>query len=84
MASVQWGDWREIDHKVNPKVDPCPLCGESLSRPDDLKKKTNRSIFGPLGIIGLSLVVFIGMSVNDAFDVWGEFGKIINLNPKPV
>lgn len=78
MAKIEWTGWRDLDNKVNPKVDPCPLCGESQHRPEKHPSWIRKFMFGPGGIIGLGIVLFMGMSVKNPFDVWGEFEPIVN------
>ena len=78
MAKIEWTGWRELDNKVNPKVDPCPLCGESQHRPEKHPGWIRKFLFGPGFIIAVGLVLFMGTSMKHPFEVWGEFGPLVN------
>jgi len=80
MALIKWKGWRELDNQLRPKVNVCPRCGEAQHSPEELQEKAKISIFGPRGIIGLGIVLFIGMSAINSFDLWGGFEQIMKAN----
>ncbi len=79
MPIVDWGDWRELDNKANPKVNPCPLCGES-QHPRDDPHKSKRSGLGKFGIIGIGFLLFIGMGLKVSLNEVGGFEEIGKVN----
>lgn len=77
MSVINWKGWRDLDNQMRPKVNACPWCGESQDSPEELGKRSKNPIFGWRGIIGLGIVLFMGMSVNNSFDLRGGFEQIM-------
>lgn len=89
MAKIQWTGWRELDDRVNPKENPCPLCGEPQQRHEDCPTRLRKFFLGFGGLLVCAMVLYGGLYGKNVLGIEGSFGQALEahmgkwLNPSP-
>ncbi len=77
MSKIQWTGWKELDDKVNPKENPCPLCGEPQKRHEDCPSRFRKFFFGFGGLFVVAMALSVGLYGKHWLGIEGSFGQAL-------